>query len=345
MEKVFVLTNSLTGGGAERAMNLVCSEISKQSQENFQITLVPINQGPIDLVDPNCRVIPIGRKWRGTFSNTLFSYLKFISLVVSEKPRVIILNCALPELFACIIPVKTSFVVVEYSRNPWLGRESLGVVVRRILKLRKSTFIAVSAHLKIWSLPEIKIHTIQNPIFQRTRYPKDTNEKSIKRLVFIGRLATDKNPEAFIEILGRLHYPGLVIGGGALIAELKNQSAHNALDIEFVGHSLQPWKLLKDGDLVIVPSKFEGDGLVIAEAILGGFPLLVSRISEFRKFHLSEYCYCDTEEDFIARIQEFSMKIDDLIPATMAVEFLKRERGIDAIGNSWKELIQKLITT
>lgn len=345
MEKVFVVTNSLTGGGAERAMNLLCSEISQQNQSNFQITLVPINQGPRDLVEPNCRVIQIGRKWRGTFSNTLFSYLKFVSLVVREKPKVIILNCALPEVFACFIPVKTSFVVVEHSRNPWLGRESLGLVVRRILKLRKSTFIAVSAHLKVWSLPEIKTRTIPNPIFQGIRYPKNKNGKSIKRLVFIGRLAADKNPQAFIGIIGRLQYPGLVIGGGVLMEELKNRSASNLSNVEFAGYCFEPWKLLKDGDLLIVPSKFEGDGLVIAEAVLGGFPLLVSQISEFRKFHLSEYCYCDTEEDFIARIQEFSLKIDDLIPATVTVELLKSERGIDAIGNTWRELIQKLITT
>lgn len=345
MEKVFVITNSLTGGGAERAMNLVCADISKQTQGYFQITLVPINQGQRDLVDPNCRVIPIGRKWRGTFRDTLNAYSKFILLLIRERPKVIILNCALPELFACLIPVKTRFVVVEHSRTPWLGREYLGWVIRRILKLRKSTFIAVSTHLKIWSLPEIKTRIIPNPVFQVTNYPNKANGNLIKRLVFIGRLASDKNPRAFIEILGRLPYPGLVIGDGILMEELKSESAGKLPDVEFLGHCFEPWKLLKDGDLLIVPSKSEGDGLVIAEAILGGFPLLATRISEFQKFHLADFCYCNTEEDFIARVQEFSMRIDDLIPGTLAVELLKRERGIDVIGKSWKELIQKLITT
>lgn len=344
MEKVFVVTNSLTGGGAERAMNLVCAELSKQTQIYFQITLVPINQGQRDLVDPNCRVIPIGRKWRGTLRDTLKAYWRFILLLVHEKPKVIILNCALPELFACLIPVKTRFVVVEHSRNPWLGREYLGWVIRRILKLRKSTFIAVSRHLKIWSFPEIDTRTIPNPVFQLTNYPKEVNGNLIKRLVFIGRLATDKNPRGFIEILGRLKYPGLVIGDGILMEDLKSESADKLSDVDFIGQCLEPWELLKNGDLLIVPSKFEGDGLVIAEAILGGFPLLASQISEFQKFHLWEYCYCDTEEDFVERVQEFSMRIDDLIPGTLAVELLKSERGIEVIGKSWKELIQKLIT-
>lgn len=343
MEKVFVVTNSLTGGGAERAMNLVCAELSKKTQRYYQITLVPINQGKNDLVNPNCRVLPIERKWRGTLRDTLFSYTKFIFLIVREKPRVIILNCALPELFACLIPLKTRFVVVEHSRNPWLGREYLGRVIRRILKLRKSTFVAVSAHLEIWSLPGVKTRIIPNPVFQVTNYPKKTNENLIKRLVFVGRLAIDKNPQAFIEILCRLRYPGLVIGDGVLMEEIKKESVNKFLDVQFTGHSLEPWKLFAQGDLLIVPSKSEGDGLVIAEAVLGGYPLLASQISEFQKFHLSEFSYCGTEEAFIARIKEFSKRIDELIPSALAVSLLKNERGIEVIGKSWKELLQQLI--
>ncbi len=338
-----MVTNSLTGGGAERAMNLVCSKLSEPNGANFQITLVPINQGPRDLVDPNCRIVPMGRKWRGTFINSLFSYLKFISLVIREKPKVIILNCALPELFASFIPIKTSFVVVEHSRNPWLGRETLGLIIRRILRFRKSTYISVSGDLKIWSSPEIARFVIPNPVFQSTQYAKKENENLIKRLVFIGRLAIDKNPEAFIEILSGLKLSGLVIGDGVLMEKLKEQSASKCLDVEFAGHHLEPWKLLEEGDLLIAPSKFEGDGLVIAEAVLGGFPLLASEINEFRKFHLSEYSYCATVDDFISRIQDFSNKIDSLIPGELAVELLAKQRGIDAIGESWKKLIQKVI--
>ena len=338
-----MVTNSLTGGGAERAMNLVCSKLSELTEANFQITLVPINQGPRDLVDPNCRIVPMGRNWRGTFTNSLFSYLKFVSLVIREKPRVIILNCALPELFACLIPIKTSFVVVEHSRNPWLGRETLGLIIRRILRFRKSTYISVSGDLKIWSSPEMARFVIPNPVFQSTQYTKNENENLIKRLVFIGRLAIDKNPEAFIEILSDLKLSGLVIGDGVLMEKLKEQSARKCVDVEFAGHHLEPWKLLEEGDLLIAPSKFEGDGLVIAEAVLGGFPILASQINEFRKFHLSEHSYCETVKDFTTRIQDFSNKIDALIAGDLAVELLANQRGIDAIGESWKKLIQKLM--
>ncbi len=53
MKKVFIVTNSLSGGGAERAMNLVCAELSESLKNEIEITLVPINNGPKDLVEPN----------------------------------------------------------------------------------------------------------------------------------------------------------------------------------------------------------------------------------------------------------------------------------------------------
>jgi hypothetical protein len=103
---------------------------------------------------------------------------------------------------------------------------------------------------------------------------------------------------------------------------------------------MEPWKLFEEGDLLIVPSKFEGDGLVVAEAILGRFPLLLSDIEEFRKFQLSNFSYCDSTETFKKTIAEFSESIGGLVPPPNSVDLLKSERGLSAISNSWVRLIR-----
>jgi len=338
MKKVFIVTNSLSGGGAERAMNLVCTELSEALKNEIEITLVPINKGPKDLVEPNCRVVPIDRKWRGSFTDTLLSYLRFTFLIVHEKPKILILNCALPELFACLLPISVSYIVVEHSRNPWLGREVFGRLVRQILKLRQTKFVTVSEHLDIWSLTEMTKEIIPNPVFQTVF--RSRSEIQIKRLVFIGRLSTDKNPHSFIEISSATKIPGLVIGDGILMEDLRNLAVKESAKISFIGHKMEPWKLFEDGDLLIVPSKFEGDGLVVAEAILGGFPLLLSDIEEFRKFQLSNSSYCDSTETFKRTIAEFSENIGGLVPSSNSVELLKSERGLSVISNSWGRLIR-----
>lgn len=340
MKKVFIVTNSLSGGGAERAMNLVCSELSETLKNEFQITLIPINSGPEDLVDPNCRVVPIDRKWRGGFTNTILGYLKFTFLVLHERPRILMLNCALPELFACLLPLSATYIVVEHSRNPWLGREVIGRLVRQILKWRQTKFVAVSEHLDIWSLPELTSDIIPNPVFQTIF--RSTSEMQIKRLIFIGRLSIDKNPHSFIEISGATKIPGLVIGDGILMEDLRRHSIKVSAKINFVGQKKEPWQLFEEGDLLIVPSRFEGDGLVVAEAILGGFPLLLSDIEEFRKFQLPSSNYCDSTKTFEEAIIEFSTNIGGLVPPSNSVELLKSERGLSSISNSWSRLFRSI---
>jgi len=337
MKKVFIVTNSLSGGGAERAMNLVCTELSEALKNEIEITLVPINKGPKDLVEPNCRVVPIDRMWRGSFTDTFLSYLRFTFLIVHEKPKILILNCALPELFACLLPMSVSYIVVEHSRNPWLGREFIGRFVRQILKWRQTKFVTVSEHLDIWSLTEMTKEIIPNPVIQTVF--RSTSEMQIRRLVFIGRLSTDKNPHLFIEISGATKIPGLVIGDGILMEDLRNLAIKESAKINFVGHRMEPWQLFEEGDLLIVPSKFEGDGLVVAEAILGRFPLLLSNIEEFRKFQLPNSSYCDSTETFKKTILEFSENLGGLVPSPNSVELLKNERGLPAISNSWSRLV------
>ena len=338
MHQVFFVTNSLTGGGAERAMNLICSKLALIHKE-YEITLVPINKGQSDLVEPECRVVPIDRQWRGGFINTFASWLKFTMLTMSERPKVIVLNCALPELFASLVPIPANIIVVEHSRNPWSKREFIGYIVRKILKWRGAKFISVSKHLGIWSLPEVECTTIANPVFQGVRRQSVQKRKSITRLAFIGRLSADKNPHDFIEILEDTKYPGLVIGDGILLDELEELARENSVTVKFIGHQVKPWEFLEEGDLLIVPSKFEGDGLVIAEAILGRFPLLLSDIEEFRRFQLHQFSYCSTTKGFVESIDRFATNIDGLVPSPQAVEKLERERSTVSIIDSWRKAL------
>ena len=88
-----------------------------------------------------------------------------------------------------------------------------------------------------------------------------------------------------------------------------------------------------------MPSKFEGDGLVIAEAILGRFPLLLSDIEEFRRFQLHQFSYCSTTKGFVESIDRFATNIDGLVPSPQAVEKLERERSTVSIIDSWRKAL------
>ena len=50
MKRIMIVTNSLSGGGAERSMNIVSNEMHMRK---WPTILVALNSGPRDLVETN----------------------------------------------------------------------------------------------------------------------------------------------------------------------------------------------------------------------------------------------------------------------------------------------------
>ena len=69
----------------------------------------------------------------------------------------------------------------------------------------------------------------------------------------------------------------------------------------------------KAGDLLVVPSKFEGDGLVVLEGMQRRVPMLLADIEAFRRFKLENQFYCLEIADFVKRIEENREQLENLI--------------------------------
>ena len=268
MKRVMVVTNSLTGGGAERSMNLACNELARRG---WPISLVPINSGAADQVILTCEVFPIERRWRDSLFGTLKAILRFHRTVHSWKPDVVILNCDLPELFGATLLSRVQLIVVEHVNHPWNTRVNLGRVIRRLLQIRNSKWVGVSSHFLIWPNKLNPDSVIPNQILLSSQsHSAKTKAKDtckIQRLVFIGRLVPQKRPDWIIDIANVTGIPVEMIGEGELRALMEKSASERHLIVNFRGHLSDPWADLKDGDLLIVPSAFEGDGLVVVEGM------------------------------------------------------------------------------
>ena len=75
------VTNSLSGGGAERAINLVVNELVVR---NLEVSLVPINAGMEDSVKPTCPVFHVQRTWKSGLIQTATSLIRFNSIVKAK---------------------------------------------------------------------------------------------------------------------------------------------------------------------------------------------------------------------------------------------------------------------
>ncbi len=336
MKRIMIITNSLTGGGAERSMNLVANELTARG---LSVALVPINAGSADQVIPKCEVYPLERPWRGSLSSTISSLWNFNRLVWAWKPDLIVLNCDLPELFGATVFRNAKLIAVEHSSVPWTNHPPLGRFVRTLLHMRKVTWVKVSQHLKIWANSSTTAVLIRNPLAPLKPFRLNDLEKFPLRLIFIGRLSAEKRPDWVVDIAHKLNLKCEIIGDGPLLNELKLRAERDATSVTFHGHLTNPWEIIRPGDLLIAPSTFEGDGLVILEGMQRGVPMLLSDIHDFRRFELNDSNYCLTVEDFAQRIDAFSTQIQKLIPDAETILKLLSEREISRVVDDWEKVL------
>jgi len=339
VKRVMIVTNSPSGGGAERAMNLVANELSSRG---WPIALVPINSSEPDSIVPRCEVFPLSRKWQGGLLGTLASILKFNKVVRAFDPTVIILNCDLPELFGSLLLSKRTLVVLQHSSKPWDTRVTLGRIIRRILKLRNTVWIGVSNHLEVWPFGSSPTAVLTNPLSPHDDETFPVCSNKLKRIVFVGRLSSEKCPGVAIEVALKLGVNATLVGDGQLLNALKGSAMRSRMRIHFAGWQKKPWSLIEDGDLLIIPSSYEGDGLIVVEALQMEIPFLLSNIPDFKRFELPPRNYCENLDDFVSRAHEYSEKLGELIvPELIATRTLK-QREIKAIGNDWEAFLNTL---
>ena len=336
-----VVTNSLTGGGAERSMNLVCNELTRR---NWTVSLVPINESPPDKVVPNCEVFQLGREWKSGVRNTVLAFLAFNHIVKSWKPDLIVLNCDLPEFFGALLMGKQKFVVLEHASNPWGQRVVLGKLIRRVLQARKANWAAVSSHLTIWPGRKKPDACLHNPLMSVPNRILQNEILVLNRLMFIGRLSPEKRPIDAIQIARKSKQKIVVIGEGPLRAELEKKVQDEILSVDFLGRLDEPWAEIKVGDLLIIPSAFEGDGLVVIEALQRGLPILVSDINDFRRFGFPESNYCKTVDDFVQKIEIFKNDLSPLIVPIEISESILKLRSIEIVGDAWEVFLNNTIS-
>lgn len=342
MASVAIVTNSLSGGGAERSMNLIANALNEKNQ---QIYLIALNDGPKDFIQLQVPVIEIRRKWKGSVGDSILSSFRFFREIRDIRPDIAIINCDLPELFSLLIPLKIKVVCVEHTTNPWRGRKFLGLVVRTCLQLRGTIWIRVSDHINPWP-KSLKFHeAIPNPIHLNSELRNSKSLKPIRRLVYVGRLSIEKNPKFLLEIGQRLNIDILIIGDGIQRHELQNLAINNNVRAEFLGHVIDPWSQIRIDDLLVIPSEYEGDGLVVLEALSRGIPFILSRIPAFLRFNLPTTNYFGSTEDFIEIFNLVKEKPDLLIPSGDFANFLLSQRNIETVSTKWIHLIKRILNS
>ena len=336
MEKILVVTNSMSGGGAERSMN---SLVNLLHQNSVDVTIFPINHGPMDAVMPVCKVISPVRAWKAGIFSTLIAFVKFRSQISKAYPSLVVANCELPELFSVLLPLRMKLIFVEHTSRPWRKQRFLGSLVRKLASLRKTQWVLVSDHLKEQGRDRNMSLVIPNLISAVSN--KLAEGHSVQsRIVFIGRLSEEKDPELFLNIAQLCGMPGLIIGAGVMSEFLSSQSAASSIQIEVLGQLDNPWAKIHTNDIMVLTSQYEGDGLVLLEAVSRGLPVLVRDTVDFRRFGLPEKNYFASAGDASEKL--LGQDPTSLIIPSQVVHRILSSRSETSILSSWLELINRI---
>jgi glycosyltransferase involved in cell wall biosynthesis len=303
-ETVVFVSNSSSGGGAERATNNLVSALQLH---HSSIHLININRSRRDSNSPDFLVKEINRDWDSGLIPTLMSFIKFNFYLMRVKPTVLVLNCDLPETFGALLLRKTKIIVVEHSSFSWGTRRSMGRLIRGILRLRRARWVSVGKHIQPWALGHSSFVAIPNLVtrnFGQGLSPNTQQNGPVRRLVYIGRLNNHlKQPDWIIRLASQINMQAVYIGDGPQANELKDLADHLQVSCSFLGYQIDPWNFLKSGDLLVVPSLAEGDPLVVVEAISRRIPILLRSSPGLTQFNLCPTNFALSLEEFVTKIR------------------------------------------
>jgi len=330
---IAIVSNATSGGGAEKSMMALNREFVNRGLES---NLIALNK---HLPNESFRnVVILNRNWKSGLKDTVNNYYRFKETIKNIKPNILILNCELPELFGCLVNFKGEIICVEHTTFPWHQRRNLGKIVRLILRVKKVQWVTVIKDSeKIW-FGKNAIRYIPNP------YVPSANTRNVSiqppSLAFIGGLKKNKRPEWVIEAGIKSNLNVHVYGDGPLRKFLEEKYMSLTKNIKFYGFQLEIWETLPIGTLVVIPSEFEGDGMVVMEAILSGMPVALADNKDLRRFHLDDKHYFKDISKLCKIIKKYRQNyFKELIPSDTYKANLMSTRALNSITEKWLELL------
>jgi glycosyltransferase involved in cell wall biosynthesis len=293
-KKITFLLPTLGGGGAERMMkNLAFAYL--QLGYNIEFVLCKKEGVYIAEIDSRIKIIELG-----TY-HVLPTALRFRKYLTKSKPDYIIsaqeyTNAA--AVLANILNCRQSKVLASVRCQITDGLKGLSILnrfyVKSLIRLfypRADVLVAISEGVardvsKISGIPLSSIKVIYNPAFdesiielsQSIEYTHEWLESKMSKVIIgVGRLMDQKDfitlLKAFRQLLSQNYdYKLLILGEGKEKANLEDFIGRNNLSgsIKILSFAKNPFPYIRKADVLVLPSKYEGFGNVLVEAMACG---------------------------------------------------------------------------
>ena len=285
MKILFVLPRMVTGG-VERVTLRLAAELQSRGHEcAFALrraygdflpeaqALCPVHEvatAGVHAFVPN--LAKLIRKWQPTHVVTAFSDIGFLTdLAIRLSGH--------PTFWAHGVHSTHSPVAAKPGwagkQRYWLDQKFSAWVYQRC-----HAVVAVSQGvrddvLQKFKCPAHKVFAVYNPVLRSEdlmcQTSKSTPSQASPRIVALGRLTRQKGFDILIDAMAQIPQPWhLEIWGDGEDRQALQQAIHRHglhQHIRLCGHTHQPLRVLRNADLFVLSSRYEGFGLVLVEAL------------------------------------------------------------------------------
>lgn len=327
--KILFIVPSMRGGGAERVISTLLQHINK---DKFDLNLALITKEGkfLDDIPSHVNIIDLDTK---RVRNSIFKIIKTIN---SLKPDIVFSTLGhLNLLISMIRPFLSKKIV-------FIGRESNTVsVINKQSKYPKlfdflynnfynnfDHIVAQAEYMKKdlvenYQIKSEKITVINNPIdFENIKKlsnisSKELFDKSKINLLAVGRLSHQKGFDTLLEIMKELDekYFLSILGQGPDEEKLKSTIKEFSLEskVQLLGFQDNPYIYMKQADIFVLSSRFEGFPNVVLEANACGTTVIAfdcpggtnEIIIDGKNGYLAK---CQDKNDFIDKLKNISLQ-------------------------------------
>lgn len=242
--------------------------------------------------------------------------------------------------------------VVSHLHNnwPWCKKINLKTIAYKIASKNIDKILVVSSSVKeefVFKKVFKDAVVVGNPfdkdkvVQQANKSYEGNEEPNIGEydVILLGRLTQQKQPLAFIDMVDSLRYQkedikAVVVGAGELYEEciIKANNLKLGSNIEFTGFVENPYLYLKNSKVCMMPSAWEGFGLVALEAMSLGKPVIATAVGGLKDI-VTEDCglVCTGLSDML----DETMKLlsDDEYYAKKSIAAVERAEQYSNIDN------------
>lgn len=340
MKEVILVAPKLGIGGIQRALTNLANWFASK---DYQVTFISCKKEPLFYtLDERVTVITPEKAHPGKGGNLVFHYFFIIKFLrnqfkSSKATNIISFGDTFNPLVLMASFGLNKKVHISDRTSPDY-KFKWNVKGLKWLTYKKSdTFIAQTSIAASWNIKkfdnQLNIVVIPNQV-REVIVDKEANKE--KTILYVGRFAWEKNPEALIRAFSKIEnkhgWKLVMLGDGPLLKEMINLSATLGLEneIEFKGQVKEVDYYFSRASIYVLPSVLEGFPNALCEAMAFGLPCITS----------SSIPYTDLgkdEEDFLVAKMN-----DDKDLASKIQRLIDDEELRNFLGNNSKRITERL---